>query len=245
MPVKDNSDALADKFGASILDPAYCGKTTKRRLMTNKDRYDVSDSIEARFEPGSNESVLKNKLGITDPAEMDRIEAEALIKATDTLFHEYDAEHRFTADDICHMHQLWLGDIYEWAGRYRQINISKDGFAFAMAAQVPKLMAAFETEQLTKYTPCNFTRRQDIVRALAEVHVELVLVHPFREGNGRCARLLASIMALQAGLPVLDFSLLSKMKKADYFAAVQAGMDRNYRPMEDLFVEIIKNSIRA
>lgn len=43
----------------------------------------------------------------------------------------------------------------------------------------------------------------------------------------RCVRLLASIRALQAGLPILDFSLISSEKKKEYFAAVQIGMDRN------------------
>jgi cell filamentation protein len=213
--------------------------------MKDKGRYDVSSSIEARFEPGSNDTVLKNKLGITDLYEMDRMEAEALIKATDALFHEYDANHQFSADDVCHMHKLWLGDIYEWAGNYRSVNISKDEFTFAMAAQVPKLMGQFEAEQLRRYTPCKFEHKDDVVKALAEVHAELVLIHPFREGNGRCSRILASIMALQAGLPVLDFSLISEVKKADYFAAIQAGLDRNYKPMEKLFAEIIENSIQA
>lgn len=50
-------------------------------------------------------------------------------------------------------------------------------------------------------------------------------------------------MALQAGLPVLDFSLISSSKKSDYFVAVQAGMDHNYEPMEKLFAEIIERSI--
>lgn len=213
--------------------------------MKDKGRYDVSDSVEAQFEPNSNDTVLKNKLGITEPVEMDRVEAEALVKATDALFHEYGADHQFCADDICHVHKVWLGDIYEWAGQYRSVNIIKDDFAFAMAAQIPKLMIQFEAEQLNKYTPCVFSQRQHVIRALAEIHTELVLIHPFREGNGRCSRILASIMALQAGLPVLDFSLISGAKKSDYFMAVQAGMDRNYEPMEKLFAAIIESSIQA
>ncbi|MCU7919074.1 MAG: Fic family protein [Candidatus Thiodiazotropha sp. (ex Epidulcina cf. delphinae)] len=104
-------------------------------------------------------------------------------------------------------------------------------------------MDKVEAEQLAKYTPCNFVNRSDVIKALAEVHVELILIHPFREGNGRCARILASIMALQADLPVLDFSLISEAKKMDYFAAVQTGMDCNYEPMERLFAEIIESSI--
>lgn len=213
--------------------------------MKEKGRYDVSGLIEAQFEPGSNDAVLRNKRGIADSKEMDRVEAEALIFATDALFHEYDADHQFNAEDICDMHKVWLGDIYEWAGQYRSVNISKDDFAFAMVAQIPKLMTQFETEQLAKYTPCNYSDRNYVVKALAEVHVELVLIHPFREGNGRCSRILASIMALQAGLPVLDFSLITGSKKIDYFTAVQIGMDRNYEPMEQLLSEIIESSIQV
>lgn len=213
--------------------------------MKDKGRYDISGSIEAQFEPGSNDTVLRNKLGIADSDEMDRVETKALVKATDALFHEYAVDHKFSAGDTCHMHKVWLGDIYEWAGNYRSVNISKGDFSFAMATQVSKLMDQFEKDQLIKYTPCNFSDRNEIVKALAEVHTELVLIHPFREGNGRCSRILATIMALQAGLPVLDFSLISGPRKLDYFAAIQIGMDRNYVPMEELFREIIESSIRA
>jgi len=81
------------------------------------------------------------------------------------------------------------------------------------------------------------------MHALAEVHTELVLIHPFREGNGRISRLLATIMALQAGRPPLDFSRIKGRKKTEYFAAVQAGMERNYRPMEKIFRDILETTI--
>lgn len=213
--------------------------------MNKEDRYDVSRSIEAQFEQGSNDAVLKNKLGIVAPAEMDRMEAKALAETTGGLVQEYDIDHRFSADDVRYMHKKWLGGIYEWAGRYRTVDISKGEFPFATAAQVPRLMDRFETEQLMKYTPCRFESRGDIIKALAEVHTELILIHPFREGNGRCSRLLAGLMALQAGLPALEFDLITGAMKQDYFAAVQAGLDRDYKPMESLFAEIIEASVQA
>jgi cell filamentation protein len=104
-------------------------------------------------------------------------------------------------------------------------------------------MEQFERDVLARYTPCNFSGRADIVRALAETHVELVLIHPFREGNGRLARILTTLMALQAGLPLLDFGLIAGERKETYFAAVQAGLDKNYKPMEQLFAEIIERSL--
>jgi cell filamentation protein len=80
--------------------------------------------------------------------------------------------------------------------------------------------------------------------ALAVVHVELVLIHPFREGNGRVARLLAVLMGLQAGLPALYFDKLSGRKRRQYFAAVRAGIERNYDPMAELFSAVIQRTFQ-
>ena len=66
-------------------------------------------------------------------------------------------------------------------------------------------MAEFEKGALKKYTPCLFSSEDEISEALAVVHTELVLIHPFREGNGRLARMLSILMAYQAGLPTLEF----------------------------------------
>lgn len=106
-------------------------------------------------------------------------------------------------------------------------------------------MSLFERDVLQRNTPCNFKDREEIIRALAETHVELVLIHPFREGNGRAARILSTLMALQAGLPLLDFGLIAGIKKEAYFAAVQAGMGKSYQPMERLFAEIIERSVAS
>ena len=181
--------------------------------MKKKGRYDVSGLLEAQFEPGSNEQVLRNRRGIKSPKEMDDAEARALERAMTEFVRKYAESHQFTARDLCEIHKFWLGGIYEWAGAYRQVNLSKGDFPFAAAAQVSALMDQFERDVLQRNTPCNFKDRADIIRALAETHAELVLIHPFREGNGRVARILSTLMALQAGLPLLDFGLIAGEKK--------------------------------
>ena len=172
---------------------------------------------------------------------MDATEARALEQAMDVLVRTYDETHRFTATDLCDCHRGWLGNIYEWAGHYRQVNVSRDGFPFAAAMQVPILMDQFERDVLRRCTPCRFSARA-VIHALAETHVELVLIHPFRDGNGRIARVLSTMMALQAGLPLLDFSVIAGMSKKAYIAAIQAGLDKHYAPMESLLEDIIEQS---
>jgi cell filamentation protein len=210
-----------------------------------KDRYDTADLDESQFEPGSRRRVLKNLLGITSTREMDQLEGREQVRALEDVAAFYDKDHRFTATDVCRIHQVWLGRIYSWAGRYRQVNVKKDEFPFAAAAQIPKLMTDFEAGPLRRHTPCRPTSIDRLAAALAEVHVELVLIHPFREGNGRAARILAVLMGLQAGLPALLFDKLSGRKRRQYFAAVQAGLDRNYDPMTTLFTAVIERTLQV
>jgi len=115
-----------------------------------KDRYDATDLDESQFEPGSRHRVLKNLLGITSKREMDQLEGREQVRVLEELAGLYDSDHRFTATDICRMHRLWLGRIYPWAGKYRQVNVKKDSFPFAAAAQIPTLMAEFEDGPLKR-----------------------------------------------------------------------------------------------
>ncbi len=213
--------------------------------MRQKGKYDTAGLPEAQSEQGSRGRVLRNLRGITSKREMDRAEAQEQLRALRELIAIYGVGHRFTAADVCKIHKVWLGDIYEWAGNYRQVNISKGGFLFAAANHVPRLMAEFEKGPLWKYTPCTFASHEEIATALAVAHAELVLIHPFREGNGRVARMLAVLMALQSGLPLLDFSDIRGKKKTEYFAAVQAGMDQDYGPMTKAFNDVIRRTLRT
>lgn len=69
-------------------------------------------------------------------------------------------------------------------------------------------MQELERDVLARYTPCAFDDPEKVLEALAITHCELVLIHPFREGNGRVSRLLSTLMALQAGLPLLNFGVI-------------------------------------
>lgn len=207
------------------------------------ERYLTSHLLEDQAEPRSGGQVLKNLLGVKNQSEMDQIEARELKRTEDILFRTYDRNHRFTASDICRVHKLWLGKVYGWAGQYRQVKLSKGSFSFAFPAQISQLMSSLERGPLRRYTPCRARSQENVIKALAEVHAELVLIHPFREGNGRIARTLATLMALQAGLPPLDFSPIHGKKRNQYFAAVRAGLVQNYRPMEEIFRRVLRKSL--
>lgn len=170
---------------------------------------------------------------------MDELEAETQAVALETFVHCFEEDHVFTAEDVCFIHREWLKGLYPWAGQYRQVNLSKPEITFASAIAIPGLMREFEAGPLATYTPCKFPTRDEVVEALAVVHTEFILIHPFREGNGRTGRVLATLMAMQAGLPGLDFSRIKGKKREEYFAAVRAGFDSNYEPMKRVFKDVV------
>lgn len=198
------------------------------------------------FEPGSNGQVLKNYLDIKSEKIMEAVEEEELTRAESKLLEFFDENSQFTADTICDIHKLWLNNIYPSAGKYRTVRMEKDGFPFAMPNRIPALMQEFERKWLTKYTPCHFSG-DELTQALAIVHVELILIHPFREGNGRTARLLADLMAMQAKKPPLNFNLIDQTQEkncfAHYIEAIHTGLGGDYQPMQKIFAQLLSQSL--
>lgn len=198
-------------------------------------RYEANGS-EAESEPGSDGEVLANLVGITDPAEMNDAEMELLEDLYEAIFGNAFPDRQLTVADLKHWNWRWLGNIYAWAGEERSVNMAKGGFQFAAAAQIPSLLAKFEKSILRPNTPCREADQALLAQIIAEAHVEFILIHPFREGNGRMGRLLADVMAFQAGRPLLDFSSWDA-NKPSYIAAIQSGMDMDYEPMAALVRE--------
>lgn len=205
--------------------------------IINPGRYSFT-SIED-YEPNSNNLVLKNRLGIKSIENIERLEASELKRAELELLRLFNETHQFTAKDLRNIHQLWLGDIYFFAGQYRSVNISKDNFQFSAANRIEYLMQKLESDFLAKYTPCHFSDDDELAFALGVVHVEFLLIHPFREGNGRVARLLADLMAAQAKRPPLDYQFIDLMKNQSgfkqYISAIHAGLSCNYKPIKEIF----------
>jgi len=201
-------------------------------------RYDPK-GIKAEFEPGSRGRVLRNRLGITRVRDIQLAESQALRLAQREAINAFSDEHIFTVSDICQLHRMWLSPIYDWAGEFRVANVGKGGFQFASARLIPELTAAFGREVLRRYTPCRPGSDAKVAQALAVVHGEFVLIHPFREGNGRLARLLALLMGLQAGLPPLDFSPLDGRGKRRYIAGIHAAVGNDYDLLTEMFLRVI------
>lgn len=201
------------------------------------DRYAVQGA-EGEFQPGSNGLVLANKLGIQSAEDMIELELELLQQLYEEVLVKHLPNRTLTVDDLKTWHRRWLGNVFAWAGQERSVNMGKDGFMFAAAAQIPRLLADFERSCLARWTPCNDMAPDALVQAIAVTHVEFILIHPFREGNGRLSRLLADVMAMQSGHGPLDYSSWNA-DRAAYIQAIHQGMQMQYEPMKRLVVQAL------
>lgn len=201
-------------------------------------RYD-SNGPQGSFEDAEGE-VLANKLGITSPTDIDELELVLLNKLYESVLQEALPDQRITVAKIKKWHHQWLGNVYEWAGQERSVQLSKGGFMFATTEQIPNLLRKFDAECLARYTPCTEFSDDQIIEAIAITHIELILIHPFREGNGRISRLLADVMAVQAGYLPLNYESWEN-RKEDYIAAIHQGLDRNYAPMKAFAADALTN----
>lgn len=161
-------------------------------------RYDIN-TLEGEFQPGSDQRVLRNLQGISSLEDMNELEFELLAQLYEGVLFDDLPDRTLTVDDLKAWHRRWLGNVYPWAGRERGANLSKGGFAFAAAGQIPRLLTQFERDCLQRWTPCHAMSQEQLVEAVAVTHVELILIPPFREGNGPGLRTHEALRPQRAG----------------------------------------------
>ncbi|MBK9147118.1 MAG: Fic family protein [Flavobacteriales bacterium] len=182
--------------------------------------------------PGSEDEVLPNLLGLSDKRAIELEEAQGFFRAELVLYEELNDDTVFDLAYVMRSHRLALDHLYAFAGTLREVNISKGGFAFPAAKFLDASMRDFEARVLLKEPPVPASR-EALIAYLAIVHGELLFIHPFREGNGRTARLLADLIAMKHGYGKLDFTVMNKDFDG-YVSAVQRAASGDYVPMERL-----------
>jgi cell filamentation protein len=84
--------------------------------------------------------------------------------------------------------------------------------------------------------PNNYNNKEELIRDIAIVHGELFFIHPFREENGRTARMLANLMCRKQGYEALQFDKIDEKNFERYVLAVQKVAEKDYSKM----IEIIE-----
>lgn len=168
---------------------------------------------------------LENKLGITDSAELARVEEKLTKKKAVELFESgyLDSLNSGTYESLAKIHKYLFEDIYVFAGKIRDVNIAKGNFRFA---SVMYLKAALENVEKMP---------QSTFDEIIEKYVEMNIAHPFREGNGRSTRIWLDLMLKKEIGLVIDWS---KVDKDDYLLAMERS------PIKDIEIKhILKQAL--
>lgn len=135
---------------------------------------------------------------------------------------------------ISSIHKVAFNHLYEFAGELRTVNMSKGGFTFPTAKFLPEIIHEFEV----KFLGANLKlldSYEELIQLAAPIHSELLFFHPFREGNGRTARLFADLMAIKTGFEKFNFENITEERMPEYIKAVQFATAKDDQPMIDLF----------
>lgn len=164
--------------------------------------------------------VLENKLSITNAAELARVEEKISKKKALDMFEEgfLDALEVGTYKALSEIHNYLFGDIYEFAGKIRDVNIAKGNFRFA-----PVMYLQVALENIEKMPQSTFVE-------IIEKYVEMNIAHPFREGNGRSMRIWLDNILKKELRRVIDWS---RVDKKDYLLAMERS------PIKDIEIKVL------
>lgn len=164
--------------------------------------------------------VLENKLAITSSSELANVEEKISKKKALELF-EWGLLDNMTAgmfETLAKIHEYLFGEIYDFAGKIREVNIAKGNFRFA-----PVMYLEVALKNIDKMPQTTFDE-------IIEKYVEMNVAHPFREGNGRSTRIwLDLILKTELGM-VVDWS---KVDKEDYLLAMERS------PIKDVEIKVL------
>ena len=166
---------------------------------------------------------LENKFGIKNSAELARKEERISKKRPVELFENGMLEKLEAGkfQTLCEIHKYLFDDIYDFAGKIRTVNISKGNFRFA-----PLMYLETAIKNVDKMPQNTFDE-------IVEKYVEMNIVHPFREGNGRSMRIWLDMMLKKQIGQVVDWS---KIEKEDYLMAMERS------PIKDIEIKYILNA---
>lgn len=166
--------------------------------------------------------VLEDGITIGGKPLKDHFEAIGHSEAFDLLY-KLTERQDITEDDILALHRLFYYRIdAETAGKYRERNVIITGTDFTppAPAEVPLAMQEFlgKLPSLRQLHPVEYA---------AMLHLTLVTIHPFIDGNGRTARLLMNLALLQAGFPI---TIIPPIIRGDYISALRDSNKGNNQP---------------
>ncbi len=164
--------------------------------------------------------VLQNKMGITDSAELARIEEKMSKTKAVALYENNIVTSREIGkfSGLAKIHAFLFEEIYDFAGKIRTVNIAKGNFRFLPVMYLEAALKSIDDMPQSTYDE------------IIEKYMEINIAHPFREGNGRSTRIWLDLILKKELRLVVDWS---RVDKEDYLLAMERS------PIKDIELKVL------
>lgn len=196
------------------------------------DGYHYIDSKFTYIDPTS--GILRNLPNLTDESDLLFFESSAVAKRIEEL-HSNPIK-IINSDNLLTIHHHLFQDVYDWAGKVRTVNISKDGKPFFDGERFHTGFQ-FIDSLIGEYQQIKPAQQNQIAHKLAEILDNVNFLHPFREGNGRAQREFIRLLALGKGYRL---NLNPPDNKSIYDRYMKGTIESDVNLLSDLIMELLK-----
>lgn len=189
------------------------------------------------FDPVTKSGTLRNLFDERDVGTLGRLEyVETSARAAELRLRPALIRHTYDAAHVRAIHRYLFQDVFEWAGEYRTVNTSKGPNEFAdVRGGIDSYLA--DVHRLVTERDWAGLDHAEFSAAAAAVLAYLNQAHPFREGNGRTAKIFLAHVAERSAF-ALDYALVTPLEWNN--ASMLSAPDRGaYRPVPDSLVPVI------
>jgi cell filamentation protein len=181
----------------------------------------------------SKTGLLKNLQNITDPDVLLFVESGAVTKRLQELSQRPIKIKRI--DSLFEIHRYLFQDIYDWAGKKRLVEISKDGKQFFPTSHFDNALRYID-ELIADFKKIPKDNKRELAEKLAEILDNVNYLHPFREGNGRAQREFLRLLALDKGLTL---NLNPPNSKSVFERYMKGTVESDISTLNELIFELI------
>lgn len=185
-----------------------------------------------------------NKIGTISREELEHYESYLLSITYRRIFEKLKNFPEYylpiNSQKIKMLHKVIFDDLYDWAGEYRNIHISKEGFPFPPGDIVKSEMKRLDKQLFNKISYDPRASLEEIAELLAVVSAEITIIHPFREGNGRIVRVVLDIISIAFDIQPANWGVLKSYTDKDkYLKCMYSGYKKDYKPLTNFYYELL------
>ncbi|MBI2337933.1 Fic family protein [Candidatus Daviesbacteria bacterium] len=201
--------------------------------------------------PKSATSFKETVFGILPRSEIVKLEAKGIKKAQQYIIKLNNRKTKITPQVILDIHNIGFGFIFpDWAGKFRTIDVTVGDYEPPHYSKIPELVKNLcdDLAERLKHLPSSQNEEiflSELISLLAWFQHSFVWIHPFRDYNGRVARLLTNLILLNLGFPILTIRAETGKDRDKYVKAIKAADNYDLSKLESLLAHALKISLEA